>query len=153
MDHNDFDSMTPLQMARALMVDHPASFKVGYSPENAALAAQSVYSLTDEETSELRKQLTNEHDLFEQLGELATRENSEKLAGREREWVVGVTVGQVLCQAGGDRTRAVEIARQIGAAIDNLPAESARENIGGIWATALRALETLAEMPDELVEP
>lgn len=151
MDRSDFDAMTPLQMARALMVDHPASCKVGYSPANAALAAQSVYSLTNDETDELRQQLTDEHDLFEQLGELATRENSEKLLALDRAEATGVLVGQILFLCGGDRTVAVEYARRVYLVVNSCPPGGSHDS--ALFGAAFRALETLAELPDDELAP
>lgn len=53
----DIMDMTPLDLARGLMEGDPATFKVGYSQENAVLAVQDLHKLTDEEADELRIKL------------------------------------------------------------------------------------------------
>lgn len=45
--------MTNEELARRLMLGDSATFKAGYTAENAALAVQDLRQLTDAETTEL----------------------------------------------------------------------------------------------------
>lgn len=48
------DGRTAADWVRALMQDDPACFKVGYTHENAVLAASTMFDLDDDETERLR---------------------------------------------------------------------------------------------------
>ena len=55
--HGGNKVLAGLQVAEGLMQDEPERCKVGYSLENAVLAVQSLYSMTDDEASCVRETL------------------------------------------------------------------------------------------------
>ena len=56
LDYGDF---APVALAQDLMRGDPATFKQGYSAPNAALAAQEVFNLTNDQTDDLCAVLEN----------------------------------------------------------------------------------------------